>query len=82
MPCPASIAALENGLAKEPEAASGIGKFIGIARKHIGVEELNTSMLRELVEKIVVHEKVRTESVDTKGRKRKPAHQQIDIYIF
>jgi len=38
--------------------------------------------LRELIEKIVVHDKVRTEEAffDSRGRPRKPMTQQIDIY--
>ena len=45
-------------------------------------KELTPSLLRELIEKIVIHEKVRTDEVvfDSRSRPRKPISQQIDIY--
>jgi len=39
--------------------------------KHLNLQELGGTILQELVEKIVVHEKVKVD-----GKK----HQQIDIY--
>jgi len=77
-----SIAALEQNLAKNADAVAGVDKFIAIVKKHIAVKELTPSILRELIEKIVVHEKVRTDEAffDSRGRPRKPIRQQIDIH--
>lgn len=47
-------------------------KYLTLIRKYTDVEELNAYILNELIEKIVVHEKV----VDEDGNKS----QQIDIY--
>jgi hypothetical protein len=42
-----------------------------VAKKHLNLQELNGAILREFVEKIVVHEKVKVD-----GKK----HQQVDIH--
>ena len=76
----ASIKIWEQEIAQTTDAISGIDRFIKIVKKHIDLEELNATILRELVEKIVVHEKVRTVGYDSRGRQRKPIHQQVDIY--
>jgi hypothetical protein len=76
----ASIQVLEAEVVKNRDAISGIDKFIKIAKKHLHLQELNAITLRELIEKIVVHEKLREHGVDSKGRLRKPARQQVDIY--
>lgn len=52
-------------------ASEGIEKFMTIVRRHMNFEELTHTLLREFVEKIVVHEAEETDG----GRK-----QQIDIY--
>ena len=49
------------------DTVSGVDKFIRIVKKHLAVQELNAAILRELIEKIVIHEKVRTAGVDYKG---------------
>ena len=78
----ANIAKLEQTLAQNADAVAGVDKFIAIVKKHIAMKELTPSLLRELIEKIVVHDKVRTEEAffDSRGRPRKPMTQQIDIY--
>jgi DNA invertase Pin-like site-specific DNA recombinase len=67
----ALIERLEQEVSQTAEAVSGIDKFLRIAKKHLDLQELDGAILRELVEKIVVHEKV---AVD--GKK----HQQVDIH--
>ena len=47
-------------------------KFMNVVRRHTGFEELTPTLLREFVEKIVVHEC----SYDENGTRR----QDIDIY--
>ena len=47
-------------------------KFMGIVRKHLAFEELTPTLLREMIEKIVVHEC----SYDENGTRR----QDIEIY--
>ena len=48
------------------------GAFMGIVRKHLAFEELTPTLLREMIEKIVVHEC----SYDENGTRR----QDIEIY--
>ncbi len=43
------------------EAAENAEKFMNIVRKHTTIEELTPTLLREFVEKIVVHEAVALE---------------------
>jgi len=66
-----TITTYEKEQAETVEAFSGIDKFLKIAKKYLNLQELNGTILRELVEKIVVHEKV-------KGNGR--TTQQIDIH--
>ena len=61
----------EHEITEAADAVSGIDKFTKIAKKHLDLQELNGAILRELVEKIVIHEKVKV------GKKK---HQQIDIH--
>ena len=77
-----NIATLEQTLAQNADAVAGADKFIAIVKKYIEVKELTPSLLRELIEKIVIHEKVRTNEAffDSRGRLRKPISQQIDIH--
>lgn len=53
------------------ETSEGAEKFVNIVHRHLSFDELTPTLLREFVEKIVVHE---AEKVDGKR------HQQIDIY--
>ncbi len=65
-------AQLEREIFQSSEAHENIEKFISLIRKYTDVEELNAYVLNELIEKIVVHEKV----IEEDGTKS----QQIDIY--
>jgi len=77
-----SIVILEQDLAQNANTIAGVDKFIAIVKKHLTIQELTPSILRELIEKIVIHEKIRTDEpfFDSRGRPRKPIRQQVDIY--
>jgi hypothetical protein len=61
----------EHEVSEAADAIAGIDRFLRIAKKHLNLQELDGTILRELVEKIVVHEKVKVD-----GKR----HQQIDIH--
>ena len=65
-------AAMQAELSKAQEATVNAEKFMNIVRKHHAFEELTPTLLREFVEKIVVHEC----SYDENGTRR----QDIEIY--
>ena len=65
-------AALQAELDKSQAATVNAEKFMGIVRKHLAFEELTPTLLREMIEKIVVHEC----SYDEDGTRR----QDIEIY--
>ena len=65
-------AALQEELDKSQAATVNAEKFMGIVRKHLAFEELTPTLLREMIEKIVVHEC----SYDENGTRR----QDIEIY--
>ena len=52
-------------LSKSQEAAENAEKFMKVVRRHTSFEELTLTLLREFVEKIVVHESV---ALDEKRR--------------
>ena len=64
-------AVLETELAEQGEKAANVGKFLAIVRKYTDIQELTPTLLREFVDKIVVHEP------DRSSGKRE---QKIDIY--
>ncbi len=66
------VAAIQKELSKSQEATANAGKFMNIVRKNMNFEELTPTLLRESVEKIIVHEC----SYDENGTRR----QDIDIY--
>ncbi|MCL1878785.1 MAG: recombinase family protein [Defluviitaleaceae bacterium] len=66
-----TIIAHEKEQSETAETFSGIDKFLKIARKYLNLQELSGTILRELVEKIVVHEKVKGNGKTT---------QQVDIH--
>ena len=68
----ARIAELEAELKQSQEVAVNVEKLMAVVRKHTSFEELTPTLLREFVEKIVVHECWR----DEKGTR----HQDIEIY--
>ena len=65
-------AALQAELDKSQAATVNAEKFMGIVRKHLAFEELTPTLLREMIDKIVVHEC----SYDENGTRR----QDIEIY--
>ena len=69
-------AALQSELSKTLEATANAEKFMKVVRKYTSFEELTPTLLREFVEKIVVHESV---ALDGK-RRGKLRRQEIEIY--
>ena len=69
-------ARLREELSKAQEATANAEKFMNVVRRHTTIEELNPTLLREFVEKIVVHESV---ALDGK-RRGKLRRQEIEIY--
>ena len=65
-------AALQGELDKAQEATVNAEKFMNVVRKYLSIEELTHTLLREMVEKIVVYE---CEYDENEVR-----HQRIDIY--
>ena len=59
-------------IARNDEVYENIEKFLPIIWEHTDIQELTAQILNELIEKIVVHEKV----IDEDGTKS----QQVDIY--
>ena len=69
-------AGLQAELSKSQEAAENAEKFMKVVRRHTSFEELTPTLLREFVEKIVIHESV---AIDGK-RRGKLRRQEIEIY--
>ena len=69
-------ARLREELSKAQEATANAEKFMNVVRRHTTIEELTPTLLREFVEKIVVHESV---ALDGK-RRGKLRRQDIEIY--
>ena len=69
-------ARLRQELSKAQEATANAEKFMNVVRRHTTIEELTPTLLREFVEKIVVHESV---ALDGK-RRGKLRRQEIEIY--
>ena len=69
-------ARLREELSKAQEATANAEKFMNVVRRHTTIEELTPTLLREIVEKIVVHESV---ALDGK-RRGKLRRQEIEIY--
>ena len=69
-------ARLQEELSKAQEATENAEKFMNVVRRHTTIEELTPTLLREFVEKIVVHESV---ALDGK-RRGKLRRQEIEIY--
>ena len=70
------VARLREELSKAQEATENAEKFMNVVRRHTSFEELTPTLLREFVEKIVVHESV---ALDGK-RRGKLRRQEIEIY--
>ena len=71
------IAALQDELDKAQEATANVDKFLNVVRKYTSFEELTPTMLREFVDRIVVHEAA---ALDGK-RRGKLRTQSIEIYF-
>ncbi len=69
-------AELEKELAKTREAIVNAEKFMNVIRKHTAFEELTPTLLREFVEKIIVHEATAADG-RMHGNLRR---QEIEIY--
>ena len=69
-------ARLREELSKAQEATANAEKFMKVVRKYTSFEELTPTLLREFVEKIVIHE---SEALDGK-RRGKLRRQEIEIY--
>ena len=69
-------ARLREELSKAQEATANAEKFMSVVRKNLSIKELPHTLLREMVEKIVVHESV---ALDGK-RRGKLRRQEIEIY--
>ena len=69
-------ARLREELSKAQEATANAEKFMNVVRRHTTIEQLTPTLLREFVEKIVVHESV---ALDGK-RRGKLRRQEIEIY--
>ena len=69
-------AGLQAELSKSQESAENAEKFMKVVRRHTSFEELTPTLLREFVEKIVIHESV---ALDGK-RRGKLRRQEIEIY--
>ncbi len=69
-------AALQSELSKTLEATANAEKFMKVVRKYTSFKELTSTLLREFVEKIVIHE---SEALDGK-RRGKLRRQEIEIY--
>ena len=67
-----SMTTLQAELEKTQEIFENVEKFIPLIQKYTDIQELNAYILNELIEKIVVHEKV----VDEYGNKT----QKVEIY--
>ena len=63
-------------LSRTLEATANAEKFMKVVRKYTSFEELTPTLLREFVEKIVIHE---SEALDGK-RRGKLRRQEIEIY--
>jgi 3-hydroxyacyl-CoA dehydrogenase len=65
------IAEANENMSKAQEGKETVDAFTGLIDKYVGVTELNARILNELIEQIVVHDRV---TVDGEVR------QQVDIY--
>ena len=75
-----TINTLESDISQSTNTLSSIGKFIKIVKKHTNLEELTAATLRELIQKIVVHEKERVPAIGSRGREIKVIRQKVDIH--
>jgi len=71
------IQAGEHELSQTQDTMANIGKFTAIAKKYLNLQpqELDGTILRELIKKVVIHEKIKPTA-----KSSKVISQQIDIY--
>ena len=50
------VTVLEADLAEQGEKAANVGKFLAIVRKYTDIQELTPTLLREFVDRIIIHE--------------------------
>lgn len=67
----ARLEAFNTAIAEAEQDSEGIQSFIGMIEKYIDIQELDSVIIHELIEKIVVHQTVKAD-----GQRK----QQIDIY--
>ncbi len=72
----ARIVELQNKISKTNESSQNVINFMDVVRRNINFEELTPMLLREFVDKIIVHEAVATDG----KRHGKYRHQEIEIY--
>ena len=63
---------LKTSISQAEEIYSNVQNFVNLIKRHTDIKELNTTSLNELIDKIVVHEKV----VGDDGSKS----QRVDIH--
>jgi len=76
----AEIKMLESEIAYKENFFSDVNKFIDIVKKHIDVSSLDYLSLRELVDKIIIHEKTKEPGIGSRGRQIMVTKQKVDIY--
>ncbi|NLB80140.1 MAG: DUF4368 domain-containing protein [Clostridiaceae bacterium] len=57
------IETLEIEVNSETEKAVNVGSFLKLIQKHTNIKELNSTILREFIEKIIIHERVKIDGV-------------------
>ena len=72
-------AALQSELSKTLEATANAEKFMKVVRKYTSFEELTPTLLREFVEKIVIHE---SEALDGKRRGKLRRQETVVRYFL
>jgi len=70
------IVELQGKISKANESSQNVISFMDVVRRNINFEELTPMLLREFIEKIIVHEAT-TEDGKRHGKYR---HQEIEIY--
>ena len=72
---------LEMEITNAKDAISGIGRFVKIVKKYLNLQKLDYVSLRELIEKVVVHEKTKEPGIGSRGRTVMVSQQKIEIYF-
>lgn len=77
-----TIIKCKQGMSEFTEKKDGSEKFAEVVKKYTDITELNSNILNELIDKVVVHEGVWKDEKHKRGKKWYPhlRTQQIDIY--